>query len=252
MRPLVYNSGLDKTLLPHTPYLFEYTDPVAGTGYIHTVYTLFTGDETLLTRAEAYIMQKDYPNALKDMNLFLSNACKSYTPLTEETVTAWAAGTEYYRPETDQNQSDMNKKGPTPKKELHPAFDLDETQEAMVHTLLMLRRYETLHCGLRWFDNQAFWRSKFYRRTLDSHRRTCQRRDRQARSAGQPSGHPATERRNHERSARQSEVIRHLRLKNAYYEKNDICTVRTGIRTFEHGVFGGRTRRQERNHGYRL
>lgn len=50
VRPLVYNSGLDKTLLPHTPYLFEYTDPVAGTGYIHTVYTLFTGDETLLTR----------------------------------------------------------------------------------------------------------------------------------------------------------------------------------------------------------
>ena len=167
VRPLVYNSGLDKTLLPHTPYLFEYTDPVAGTGYIHTVYTLFTGDETLLTRAEAYIMQKDYPNALTDMNLFLSNACKSYTPLTEETVTAWAAGTEYYRPETDQNQSDMNKKGPTPKKELHPAFDLDETQEAMVHTLLMLRRYETLHCGLRWFDIKRFG-IEIYRRTLDS------------------------------------------------------------------------------------
>ena len=167
VRPLVYNSGLDKTLLPHTPYLFEYTDPVAGTGYIHTVYTLFTGDETLLTRAEAYIMQKDYPNALKDMNLFLSNACKSYTPLTEETVTAWTAGTEYYRPETDQNQSDMNKKGPTPKKELHPAFDLDETQEAMVHTLLMLRRYETLHCGLRWFDIKRFG-IEIYRRTLDS------------------------------------------------------------------------------------
>ena len=167
VRPLVYNSGLDKTLLPHTPYLFEYTDPVAGTGYIHTVYTLFTGDETLLTRAEAYIMQKDYPNALTDMNLFLSNACKSYTPLTEETVTAWAAGTEYYRPETDQNQSDMNKKGPTPKKELHPAFDLDETQEAMVHTLLMLRRYETLHCGLRLFDIKRFG-IEIYRRTLDS------------------------------------------------------------------------------------
>ena len=82
-------------------------------------------------------------------------------------MTAWAAGTEYYRPETDQNQSDMNKKGPTPKKELHPAFDLDETQEAMVHTLLMLRRYETLHCGLRWFDIKRFG-IEIYRRTLDS------------------------------------------------------------------------------------
>ena len=121
------------------------------------------------------------------MNLFLSNACKSYTPLTEETVTTWAAGTEYYRPETDQNQSDMNKKGPTPKKGCTLRSISTKPREAMVHTLLMLRRYETLHCGLRWFDIKRFG-IEIYRRTLDSTDGHVSAVTDKARSAGQPSG----------------------------------------------------------------
>ena len=155
-QPLRYTSGLDKTLLPHTPYLFEYTDPVAGIGYAHTVYPIFTADELLLTRAEAYIMKKDYTNALADMNLFLSNTCTRYTAMTEENVKAWADATAYYTPTE-----------PTPKKKLNPAFPLDEMQEAMIHPLLMLRRYETLHCGLRWFDVKRFG-IEIARRTLTS------------------------------------------------------------------------------------
>ena len=151
-----YTSGLDKTLLPHTPYLFEYTDPVAGIGYAHTVYPIFTADELLLTRAEAYIMKKEYTNALADMNLFLSNTCSRYTAMTEENVKSWADGVEYYTPTE-----------PTPKKKLNPAFQLDEMQEAMIHPLLMLRRYETLHCGLRWFDVKRFG-IEIARRTLTS------------------------------------------------------------------------------------
>ena len=44
---------------------------------------------------------------------------------------------------------------------------LDEMQEAMIHPLLMLRRYETLHCGLRWFDVKRFG-IEIARRTLTS------------------------------------------------------------------------------------
>lgn len=160
-QPLRYTSGLDKTLLPHTPYLFEYTDPVAGIGYAHTVYPLFTADEVLLTRAEAYIMKKEYTQALNDMNLFLSNTCSKYTTMTVENVTEWAKKVAYH----EADPSDLSKL--TPKKKLNPAFDLDETQEAMIHPLLMLRRYETLHCGLRWFDVKRFG-IEIVRRTLTS------------------------------------------------------------------------------------
>lgn len=154
--PLRFVDGIDKILLPHTPYLFEVSDPVTQNGYWHSVYPLFTVDETLLTRAEAYIMQKNYPAALKDMNLYLTNTCSSFMMLTEERITDWAENNKYYEP-----------KAPTPKKKLNPAFELDQTQEAMVHTLLLLRRYETMHYGLRWFDVKRFG-IEIYRRTVTS------------------------------------------------------------------------------------
>lgn len=153
---LQYTSGIDKVLLPHVPFLVEYTDPVAGIGYSHSVYPLFTADETLLTRAEAYIMQKNYGAALSDMNLYLSNTCSRFTTLTEANITEWARKTADYDP-----------KNPTPIKPLNPGFELDQTQEAMIHTLLLLRRYETLHYGLRWFDVKRFG-IEIYRRTLTS------------------------------------------------------------------------------------
>ena len=154
--PLRFVSGIDKILLPRVPYLIEYLDPVAGTGYRHTVYPLFTAEETLLTRAEAYIMQKEYTAALNDMNLYLSNSCSKYKTLTEANISSWAASVADYDP-----------KNPTPKKPLNPAFEIDRTQEGMIHTLLLLRRYETLHYGLRWFDVKRFG-IEIYRRTLTS------------------------------------------------------------------------------------
>lgn len=153
---LNFISGLDKVLLPHVPYLFEYTDPVQGIGYAHAVYPLFTADETLLTRAEAFIMMQDYASALDDMNLYVKNVCTSSRTMTVESVQNWAESIDYYAPDA-----------PTPKKALNPAFTLDATQEAMIHTLLALRRYETLHYGLRWFDVKRFG-IEIYRRTLNS------------------------------------------------------------------------------------
>lgn len=137
-------------------FLVEWTDPVAGNGYARSVYPIFTADETLLTRAEAYIMQKDYTAALSDMNLYLSNTCTRYKTLTEANISSWAASVADYDP-----------KNPTPKKPLNPAFEIDQTQEGMIHTLLLLRRYETLHYGLRWFDVKRFG-IEIYRRTLTS------------------------------------------------------------------------------------
>lgn len=149
-------NGMDKNILPRVSYLFEYIDQVAGIGYSHATYPLFTADETLLTRAEAYIMMQNYDAALADMNLYAKNACVNARTMTTDLITSWANKLAYYEPTA-----------PTPKKVLHPAFALDPTQEAFVHVLLAMRRYETLHFGLRWFDVKRFG-IEIYRRELTS------------------------------------------------------------------------------------
>ena len=69
-------TNLDKSIFWKLPYLFEYTDPVAGIGYRHTVYPGLTSDETLLSRAEAYINLGQYDKACADMTLWVRNISK--------------------------------------------------------------------------------------------------------------------------------------------------------------------------------
>lgn len=147
LAPWVYGgTNLDKVLLPRVPYLFEYTDPVAGTGYTRSVYTGFTAEETLLNRAEAYIMKKDYVNATADMKLWADNTVKTGAKLTEASIEAWANKFNYYTPTV-----------PTPKKKLSPDFVVEEgKQENFVQCLLFIRRHETMHSGLRWFDTKRY------------------------------------------------------------------------------------------------
>lgn len=148
LSPWVYSgTNLDKVLLPRLPYLFEYTDAVAQTGYTRTVYAGFTAEETLLNRAEAYVMLKDYPKATADMKLWTNNTLKTVgTPLTEASIEAWANKLEYYTPME-----------PTPKKKLNPDFEIEEgKQESFLQCVLYLRRHETLHTGLRWFDVKRY------------------------------------------------------------------------------------------------
>jgi len=147
LMPWVYGgTNLDKVLLPRIPYLFEYTDAVAQTGYTRAVYAAFTAEETLLTRAEAYIMQKEYAKALADMNTWVANTVKNGKALTEESVMAWRNNYQYFTPDN-----------PTPIKELHPDFAVETgEQEAFVQTILYMRRHETIHTGLRWFDVKRY------------------------------------------------------------------------------------------------
>lgn len=57
---------------------FEYTDRVAGIGYYHGVEPVFTTDETLLCRAEAYALkgQATYEKAVDDINYWITTHCK--------------------------------------------------------------------------------------------------------------------------------------------------------------------------------
>jgi hypothetical protein len=151
---LSYSSGY--VTQPKMPYLFEYTDPVAGIGYTHTVYPALQTDEILLCRAEAYIMRSDFANATEDLALWVSSHTTSTTVLTRDLINTFYANLEYYTPFE-----------PTPKKRLNPEFSITTEQENFLQCLLHIRRIETIFEGLRWFDIKRFG-IVIYRRYLDA------------------------------------------------------------------------------------
>lgn len=147
--PMKIYSGTnhDKTTFWKLPYLFEYTDPVAGIGYYRTVYPAFTGDQVLLERAEAKILDKDYDSAVADMNLWLSNISKSDWNLSAEDINSLFAGMDY-----------STAMKPTLKKKLNAPFlgNPTELQENLIHFCLLLKRVDAYAQGLRWFDVKRY------------------------------------------------------------------------------------------------
>ena len=108
----------------------------------------FTTDETLLCRAEAYIMKGTgfYAQAVADLNTWQYAFTRSTTPLTVESIDTYYSALPYYKPLE-----------PTVKKELHPDFTItDKTQENLIHCVLHARRVLTLHEGLRWQDIKRY------------------------------------------------------------------------------------------------
>jgi tetratricopeptide (TPR) repeat protein len=151
---LSYSSGY--VTQPKMPYIFEYTDPVAGIGYRHTVYPALQSDEILLCRAEAYIMQGDFENAAKDLDLWVSRHTTSTTKLTRSLINTYYGDLAYYTPYE-----------PTPKKRLNLEYSITAEQENFLQCLLQIRRIETIFEGLRWFDVKRFG-IVIYRRYLDA------------------------------------------------------------------------------------
>lgn len=163
LEPYKYTaSNLDFVMLPRIPYLFEYTDPVAKTGYHRTNLTVLTADEALLNRAEANILLGNYDKALADINIWTANtlnASNARTVLTQKIIEDWANGLDYY-----------TSLKPTPKKHLNPLMiDVEEgtTLEAFLHAILYIRRIEFLHMGMRWFDVKRYG-IEITRRTLST------------------------------------------------------------------------------------
>lgn len=144
--PFVYaGTNLDKTLFYKIPFLFEYTDPVAGIGYRRSVMIPFTTDETLLVRAEAEAMLGENDAALADLNAWSSNFFKG----NEATLTQV---NDFYS-----NLPFSSEVSASQKKRLSPKFTLATgTQENLIHYVLQCRRVLTLHEGLRWFDIKRY------------------------------------------------------------------------------------------------
>lgn len=145
-------TNLNRTIFWKLPYLFEETDPVARIGFYRTVYPAFTGDETLLNRAEAEIMLKQYDMACEDMTTWLHNIYKTNYKFTSDNVQKFYSGIDY-------SYAAAGAMNSTIKKHLHPAFQIDaegSVQECMLQAVLQCRRIETLQTGLRWFDVKRY------------------------------------------------------------------------------------------------
>jgi len=156
-------TNIDKALLRKVPCLFEYTDIVSGNGFYHTVVPVLTIDETLLNRAEAYIMLNRYTEAAADLTLWAQNITTGCPTLTPENITNLYNSASY-------SYSADNPIEGTIKKHLNPAFAIDaegSTQEAMLQCMLAFRRIETLHFGFRWFDIKRYG-IEIPRRTLNA------------------------------------------------------------------------------------
>lgn len=133
---------------------FEFTDKVNQTGYVHIVDAVFTTDETLLCRAEAYAMKKDYDHAVEDINAWIvSHTSASGRPtMTAESIKEFIEDLNYAPVVTKSNLERSIRKT------FHPqGFTVEAgMQEDILQFILQMRRIETLYQGLRFLDIKRY------------------------------------------------------------------------------------------------
>ena len=124
---------------------FEYTDKIAGIGYVHQLYQPFTADETLLCRAEAKLYLGDREGAISDLDMWTSSH------LVTEALTLKNIKNKY-------NRESVNNDFVS---ELYPqemGFEKVLTGDdlSVLDCILHFRRIETVHEGMRWFDIKRY------------------------------------------------------------------------------------------------
>lgn len=133
---------------------FEYTDKIAGIGYVHMLYLPFSAEETLLCRAEAKLYQGNREGAIEDLD-FWAKSKQCSQDLTEARITRF-----YDRTKEKNDYISC----------MHPAemgFSkvLTGVDQAVLDCVLHFRRIETIHGGDRWYDIKRYGISfpHFYR-----------------------------------------------------------------------------------------
>ena len=121
--------------------MFEITDQTAQTGQPHVTAFAFTTDETLITRAEAYVLMKEYEKAAADLSDWYVSKGSTARCSADEISRYYATASEK-----------------TVSKPLNPRFVTLEAgmQTNMIHAVLHARRIETIHEGKRWLDIRRY------------------------------------------------------------------------------------------------
>ena len=145
-----------KNPFPKLDGYFEYIDKTSGIGYNHMVSVIFSTDETLLCRAEAYALQKNYAKALEDANVWIKyNNLISQDNGSDLTISTLNA---FYRSLGYAPAIITSRQQRSVKKTLNPeGFAVASgTQENLIQLILQLRRLSGLQEGLRWYDLKRY------------------------------------------------------------------------------------------------
>lgn len=128
---------------------FEYTDKIAGIGYVHILYQPFTADETLLCRAEAQLYLGNVDAAITDLQYWTA------ARMVPDELTLDKIKTKYNRSKSNEfvNKMEPEKVG-FAANDIFGANDVDK--QAVLDCILHFRRIETMYEGTRWFDIKRY------------------------------------------------------------------------------------------------
>ena len=143
------NTALANLFHRKVPYEFEYTDLQAGIGFAHAEYAVFTTEQLLLERAEAYALSGELQKAVDDYNTIMKIYQKYPKTFTLKQIVNFYNGVNYYTP----------KKATVKKHFVKPVYTIDaegSDQEALLQAILHLRRIMELGEGYRMQDVKRY------------------------------------------------------------------------------------------------
>lgn len=143
------NTALAKLFHRKVPYEFEYTDLQAGIGFAHAEYAVFTTEQLLLERAEAYALSGELQKAVDDYNTLMKIYQNYPKTFTLKQIVDFYNGVNYYTP----------KKATVKKHFVKPVYTIDaegSDQEALLQAILHLRRIMEVGEGYRMQDVKRY------------------------------------------------------------------------------------------------
>ena len=155
------NTALAKLFHRKVPYEFEYTDLQAGIGYAHAEYAVFTTEQLLLERAEAYALSGELQKAVDDYNTIMKIYQNYPKTFTLKQIVDFYNGVDYYTP----------KKATVKKHFVKPVYTIDaegSDQEALLQAILHLRRIMEVGEGYRMQDVKRYGMVIYRRQTNTS------------------------------------------------------------------------------------
>lgn len=156
------NTALAKLFHRKVPYEFEYTDLQAGIGYPHAEYAVFTTEQLLLERAEAYALSGELQKAVDDYNTIMKIYQNYPKTFTLKQIVDFYNGVDYYTP----------KKATVKKHFVKPVYTIDaegSDQEALLQAILHLRRIMEVGEGYRMQDVKRYGIVIYRRQTNTSY-----------------------------------------------------------------------------------
>lgn len=156
------NTALAKLFHRKVPYEFEYTDLQAGIGYAHAEYAVFTTEQLLLERAEAYALSGELQKAVDDYNTIMKVYQNYPKTFTLKQIVDFYNGVDYYTP----------KKATVKKHFVKPVYTIDaegSDQEALLQAILHLRRIMEVGEGYRMQDVKRYGIVIYRRQTNTSY-----------------------------------------------------------------------------------